>query len=158
MVRKFATFLLMAVIVLSSGIMQFGYHLCYQDGLHIFNHDCEQIQHKDSKGAPANAKDCCKRSHQVPAQKSLNLNADKTLVEDCCTHEFFFFVNPLPEKLITVVVPVPTPIELDCSAFIKNTITAPIAISTNHIRFKRKIPLLGINAHDYCRNLHVWLI
>lgn len=158
MVRKFANYLLMAVIVLSSGIMQFGYHLCYQDGLHIFNHDCKQIQHKDSKGAQANAKDCCKRSHQVPTQKSLNLNSDKTLVEDCCTSEFFFFVNPLPEKLATVIVPVPTPMKLDFSAFSKRETSVPLAVPTNHISFHKKIPLLGKNAQDYCRNLHVWLI
>ncbi len=158
MVRKVANYLLMAVIVLSSGIMQFGYHLCYQDGLHIFNHDCEQIQHKDSKVNQSSERNCCQGLQPDPKKTSCNLNTDKTQVEDCCTHEFFFFVNPLPEKLATVVVPVPTPIELDCSAFIKDTIITPIAISTNHIRFNRKIPRLGNNAHDYCRNLQVWLI
>ncbi len=166
MIRKFATYLLLLVISFSVGFLQFGYHLCYQDGLHLFNHDC----HTDHQAAvftvnksSSSVKRCCVNiNHSLTDNKEGYHREPKKnkfqITDDCCIKEFFFFVNPLPEKLQTVVLPQPDQLEVLLDVAFNESINIYRAAYKKLNNINASIPILRKTSNEYCRYLNTWLI
>lgn len=163
MIRKIASYVLLTVIAVSSGLLQFGFHLCHEDGLHLFDHNCKNkeksfsISHNSEPSTKA-IKRCCSRFQKknVEAQST---PIDGEVAEDCCTEDFIYFVNPFPHKLMTLQIngsansnPV------DFCGVMSTSIVDANADKVSHYCKRDSIPILGINSNDYCRFLVVWRI
>ena len=161
MMRKVATVVFLAVIAVSSGLMQFGFHLCNEDGLHLFEHNCKSNGHAiessiSPSSKPKSLKNCCSN-----LKKFRNASCEKagftSISEKCCTEDFVYFVNPLPEKFTTLqlnsTVFFETQLENSSENFCKQEIYNTIKY------FERDfIPIHGYSSTDYRRFLRSWSI
>ncbi len=164
MIRKIAIYLLMFVITFSVGFLQFGYHLCNEDGLHLFDHDC--ISNHQNNRNSVNRKltttsNCCSKLNKSTNTK-LNLtkpnHSDILYSDDCCSKEFFFFVNPLPEKLQKCNVPLP-----QLSPELLGVLLTNSSYHNNQQQFKipnhiEKIPIKIHTSIENCSLLRTWII
>ena len=164
MIRKLATYLLLFVITFSVGFLQFGYHLCNEDGLHLFDHDCitNHQNNRNSNNKNINTvSNCCANLEKVKANQQNSIQSthcDVLYSEDCCIKEFFFFVNPLPEKIQKCNVPMPQISPKFVDIFDPN--------STNYCIQKQReisygIDKIPINIHtsiENCSILRTWII
>lgn len=79
--RKFMTFLTMILVLLSSGAAQMAYHICEEDGAHIWEKDC----HVETFKTADSSKGCCSRKSTPSMEEN-----------PCCTSAYFFALSPLP--------------------------------------------------------------
>lgn len=79
--RKFMSVLTMILVLLASGAAQMAYHICDEDGAHIWSDTC----HTESFASTSNHGSCCK-------EKS-NIGFSETA---CCKEAYFFALSPLP--------------------------------------------------------------
>lgn len=79
--RKFMTLFTMILVLLSSGAAQMAYHICEEDGAHIWVDDCHTATEDSEK--PSN--NCCGDTNE-----SFSLN------DICCKEAYFFSLSPLP--------------------------------------------------------------
>jgi hypothetical protein len=166
MIRKLATYLLLFVITFSVGILQFGYHLCNEDGLHLFDHNCitkHENKNISNNKNPKKASNCCanleKESINKQQYSKTPSQSDLLFSDDCCIKEFFFFVNPLPEKIQKCNLPVPNLSQGSlCGGLVNN-----LAFLNSQQCFKctfriEKIPIKIHTSIENCSLLRTWII
>jgi len=86
--RKFMSVITMILVLLSSGAAQMAYHICDEDGVHIWADDCatEVSENEQPKDNCCSKKNVCETSHKIAVA--------------CCTEAYFFSLLPLPVSLI----------------------------------------------------------
>lgn len=133
----------MMLVLLSSGAMQMAYHICDEDGVHVWQGDCEDTETKTIGKSRTN---CCSEE------------ATSCEIENpCCTEAYFFSLAPLPVSPIKFKLQAdPTvnslPILLDCST----------SLAKNHWewapRFRRNHPPESPPNLPSLDGLCVWII
>lgn len=86
--RKFMSILTMILVLLSSGAAQMAYHVCEEDGIHVWSSDCEE----GTLGENQLNDNCCKNNEDS--------NSAIHTVSNCCTEAYFFSLLPLPVSLV----------------------------------------------------------
>lgn len=159
--RKVATVVFLTVIAVSSGLMQFGFHLCNEDGLHLFEHNCKSkgiaiASLKNPINKPNSLKNCCSNLKKFRTT-SCEKGRITSISEKCCTEDFVYFVNPLPEKFATLQFNSPIFFE----TLLKNSseeFNIQDIYSTNNYFESDFIPIHGYSSPDYRRFLRSWSI
>lgn len=71
----------MILVLLSSGAAQMAYHICDEDGTHIWSDTC----HTESFASASKHGSCCDEKSQVGFSETA-----------CCKEAYFFALSPLP--------------------------------------------------------------
>lgn len=79
--RKYMSFITMILVLLSSGAAQMAYHVCEEDGTHIWSNDCNE----SSTELPLKKGNCCQKAASPQIEKNT-----------CCTEAYLFALSPLP--------------------------------------------------------------
>jgi hypothetical protein len=143
--RKFMSILTMILVLLSSGAAQMAYHVCDEDGVHVWSGDCET----GTQGKKELADNCCKSKDE--SKTSLNTAAN------CCTEAYFFSLLPLPVSLVkfklekTVHWNVPAWVGL-------NTASKRFTVDEQSVRSTRQHPPDDLPCRPHQAALCVWVI
>jgi hypothetical protein len=79
--RKFMSVFTMILVLLSSGAAQMAYHICEEDGAHLWEDGC----HTEAETHPTEKHSCCSSEPEKAVEE-----------HNCCTEAYFFSLSPLP--------------------------------------------------------------